>query len=391
MQAQAKVGGGAVSLTASMFDGTVLRVAAMAGVLGVEGIAITTWLDTGTLNGRGFIYVIAQSGPVVLRIAIAVAVLTLIFGSSTSSGPPEHPAWRAAPRVSLVWLTAHFISAGVFAGLSFPLFQERLPAALNSWLAAGWLLAGATAVMAASFVGVRPQSWMFLLRAKWRILAGALAVAAAACGLGWPATFLWQPMSGAALAVSLAMLHPFVPTATADPATFTLGTPEFSVIVSRECSGAEGLGLMLAFTVSWLWLHRAEWRFPHAMLLVPIGLSVVWLLNCLRIAGLVFIGAAGAPEVALGGFHSQAGWLAFNVAAIGICLAARRVRWLTTAPGRRSATVSASASNPTATSAASGAGGFAEWCQACDGVRCMTTALRPQFPVSKPLPSPIRT
>ena len=191
---------------------------------------------------------------------------------------------------------------------------------------------------------------MAVVRARWSTLAGALAVGAAACLLGWLALVLWQPMSRAALAVAFAMLHPFVPAATADPATFRLGTPEFSVLVSRECSGAEGLGLMLAFTVTWLWLHRDEWRFPRALLLVPIGLSLVWLFNCLRIAALVFIGVAGAPEVALGGFHSQAGWLGFNAVSIGICLAARRLPWLTRRAGRHSAArLPGHASNPTAT------------------------------------------
>jgi exosortase E/protease (VPEID-CTERM system) len=155
-------------------------------------------------------------------------------------------------------------------------------------------------------------------------------------------------MSRATLGVAFALLHPFVPAATIDPETFRLGTREFSVLINKECSGVEGLALMLVFTSVWLWVHRMEWRFPRALLLVPIGLSLVWLFNCVRIAVLVFIGVAGAPGVAVGGFHSQAGWLGFNAVAISICLAARYVPWLTTADGS-SAPESMATSNPTAT------------------------------------------
>jgi exosortase E/protease (VPEID-CTERM system) len=52
------------------------------------------------------------------------------------------------------------------------------------------------------------------------------------------------------------------------------------------------------------------------------------MLNCVRVAMLLLIGIAGAPDIAVGGFHSQAGWLAFNAVALGTCLAARRVPWL---------------------------------------------------------------
>ena len=36
----------------------------------------------------------------------------------------------------------------------------------------------------------------------------------------------------------------------------------------------------------------------------------------------------GAPAVALGGFHSQAGWIAFNASALGFVFAASRIQWL---------------------------------------------------------------
>jgi exosortase E/protease (VPEID-CTERM system) len=85
------------------------------------------------------------------------------------------------------------------------------------------------------------------------------------------------------------------------------------------------MGLILAFSSAWLWFFRRQWRFPQALLLIPAGVALIWIANAVRIAGLLLIGNAGAEQIALGGFHSQAGWMAFNAVAIGTCVLARRI------------------------------------------------------------------
>jgi exosortase E/protease (VPEID-CTERM system) len=108
-----------------------------------------------------------------------------------------------------------------------------------------------------------------------------------------------------------------------------IGTGAFQVEIAQECSGFEGAGLMLAFSAVWLILFRKECRFPQVLLLIPAGVAVIYLLNAVRIAALILIGNAGAREIALGGFHSQAGWIAFNVVALGFSIAARRAPYFT--------------------------------------------------------------
>jgi exosortase E/protease (VPEID-CTERM system) len=51
-------------------------------------------------------------------------------------------------------------------------------------------------------------------------------------------------------------------------------------------------------------------------------------LNIVRIAALMVIGSVGFPDVAEYGFHSQAGWIAFNLVACGIALVSRHSTWL---------------------------------------------------------------
>ena len=126
---------------------------------------------------------------------------------------------------------------------------------------------------------------------------------------GWLAEASWHLLSrGTAGDVVTRCCRLFEATARADPSTLTIGAGDFDITVARDCSGVQGIGLIVVFTAVWLWLHHAEWRFPQALVLVPIGMAVIWLLNCVRIAALVFIGSAGAPQAAVGGFRlRQAG------------------------------------------------------------------------------------
>ena len=110
--------------------------------------------------------------------------------------------------------------------------------------------------------------------------------------------------------------------------TMTIGSQRFSVEIAPTCSGLEGMGLILAFTILWLVLFRRECRFPHALILLPAGVVILFLLNSARIAALILIGNAGFEKIATEGFHSQAGWIAFNFVALGTSVAAREVGWI---------------------------------------------------------------
>lgn len=97
-----------------------------------------------------------------------------------------------------------------------------------------------------------------------------------------------------------------------------IGSDDFMVNIAPSCSGIEGLALTTIFSLMYLTLFREELRFPRAFIILPIGLALSWLFNSVRIAVLVQIGIAGYPELAVGGFHSHAGWLAFTVLSLGI-------------------------------------------------------------------------
>lgn len=143
-----------------------------------------------------------------------------------------------------------------------------------------------------------------------------------------------------------ACLGLFVRDVSFDPEAWRIATPNFRVRVRGGCSGGEGLALMLVFVTAWLWFFRREYRFPRALLLIPAALAGIWAANVARITALILIGHFGARDVALGGFHSQAGWILFNCLAVAFAAVAGRVPWFAREPERTSDEVATE--NPTA-------------------------------------------
>jgi len=109
-----------------------------------------------------------------------------------------------------------------------------------------------------------------------------------------------------------------------------VGTPSFSVRISYACSGIEGVSLIVVFLALYCWLFRKALRFPQAFWLFPIGVVSIWLANVVRIAALFAIGASISPDIALGGFHAEAGWVAFTLIALAAVAMSHRLRFFTT-------------------------------------------------------------
>ena len=112
-------------------------------------------------------------------------------------------------------------------------------------------------------------------------------------------------------------------------ATKVLGVGSFEVFIAPSCLGYQGLGLMLLFLSAHMYLGRKALRFPNALLLIPVALMAIWLLNALRIALLMVIGASWSPDIAVGGFHAGAGWLNLTLVALATVWATRRFAWFT--------------------------------------------------------------
>ncbi len=139
----------------------------------------------------------------------------------------------------------------------------------------------------------------------------------------------WQFLTALTFVAVFLTLSLFTPDAQADPEAFILGAEGFFVHIARQCSGLEGIALVTAFVAIYGFLFRRDLRFPHYWLIVlPLGLLLSWLLNVLRIALLVLIGARVSPDLAVNGFHSYAGWLFFTLLALFLLFIVQWIPWV---------------------------------------------------------------
>jgi exosortase E/protease (VPEID-CTERM system) len=221
-----------------------------------------------------------------------------------------------------------------FGCLSYPLFHHSHATLLQlNLVAAGWLIAGLVAIPLSIFVLIPPRFCLELAPGSGSIFFLATLGGLGALYMGHLGQLLWRRSAGLTFRLVHVLLDTVVPGVVTDPARLVIGTKAFRIAISSSCSGLEGAGLMLVFTVAWIYYCRREYRRPHILILIPASITLMWFLNALRIAALIMIGNAGAPAVALGGFHSQAGWIAFNASALGLVFAASRIQWLKVAGG----------------------------------------------------------
>jgi exosortase E/protease (VPEID-CTERM system) len=243
----------------------------------------------------------------------------------------------------LSWLAVHGALLLPLAALTFSFYGNHglpWPAAL---LAPLWLLVAAATVLTLFAAMASWQTWRdaaTALGSLWFYAAATAIVAASAMQLS---QMLWGPTTQITFELVDHILQPLIPALHSDAATRVLDTGRFAVEVSYLCSGLEGAGLLLAFCCAWLLYFRHEYFFPRALLIIPIGLALLFALNVLRIAALVLIGHAGYPDIAIYGFHSQAGWIAFNCTAGGIAYFSLRSRWFSRATRPASPAVTAHA------------------------------------------------
>jgi exosortase E/protease (VPEID-CTERM system) len=308
------------------------RIGAAVLLLSLEIIALSFAVDTADLHaGRGFAQLVADLAPKLVRTLGLAFVLTGAFAAATGA------SWLAALDASTRWrisrpaVIAHSVFAVLMTLASLRLFSDSAAGPAADWLAAAALAAAMASLVFGSAVFVPVAFWVgFVRKAPFAPLCGL----AAAGAVLWIAEWSWiaQPWMRLTFGATATLLQFLRPDAVIDPANSIMRVGRFEVTVAPQCSGYEGVALMFVFGTAWLLIFRREFRLPQALLLIPAGMAVILALNCVRMTVLLLIGGAGAEAVALGGFHSQAGWIAFVAVALALCVVSHRVPWIAVVP-----------------------------------------------------------
>jgi exosortase E/protease (VPEID-CTERM system) len=298
----------------------------LTGVLVGEALVTSLFLDGDQLTTQsGWLAgLLSRSGAWAVRLSLLFAVFT---GASFIIQPGGEgliqPASEPFPRWSRWLLHAAFLAA--FATVSYELYGAARAVAHPNLLTLLWAVAASAVAVSAALAIFPINVWRSLLRRMRARLAGAATAAAVACVLGAFSGHLWNPARFVTFRLVEFVLHPILPTLIVQPERFRIATGRFGVIIAPECSGLEGLGLLLIFGVVWTLAYWRDLGVLRCMLLLGAGLVGLYFLNVIRIASLVLIGHHGAANIAKAGFHSQAGWIAFSTVALGLTVVARHL------------------------------------------------------------------
>jgi exosortase E/protease (VPEID-CTERM system) len=306
-----------------------LRLAVAAVVLFLEKAALNLFVDFGSAQaaeGFGAFVRVAQHWGFrfIVSLAISAAVFAYLRGGRQLA---EADSAARGVRIRLGCVALHLALVLPLVPLSMWLYGR--PSPLPLWLVVTLWIVLALLATAALFAALAPWPlWRRGARALGALWGYAgIAAAGSVIAMG-SSQELWAGMARFTFEAVRGLLAQLIPDLQVDPASLVIDTGNFAVYIDPVCSGLEGIGMMLAFCAVLLVLFRRELIFPRALLVIPVGVVLIVTLNVLRIALLVLIGNAGHAGVAVYGFHSQAGWLAFNAASAGIALVSLRSPWL---------------------------------------------------------------
>jgi exosortase E/protease (VPEID-CTERM system) len=298
-------------------------------VLVLEIVLLTPPFDTsidlaGSGQGRLLFAIQHALRPTIVTAAIAFIFLNWPQLRSELDELVEEPRDR---KIAAKWLMLHFALLVPLVLGSIAKRPGRLSSLLSgeTWLF-GWIIFGSVALVALGLAALPLRFWRRLPGLSRVKLLSSIAIGASTYVLGRWAEDLWGVLQRGTLELVVLLLRSVRFSVDTNRAQQIVSTPSFAVHIAPECSGIEGIGLVSVFLAVYLWVYRKDLRFPQAYVLLPIGMLTIWLLNAVRIALLVLIGE-WAPEAAVKGFHSVAGWLFFNAAVCGLAAASWRFKF----------------------------------------------------------------
>lgn len=240
-----------------------------------------------------------------------------------------------------IWLAFHVLVFSVFAVVTALIFTTPINSAhLSAAWFSGWIALLSATLLLWLFALAPGHFWLRLIRQeRTALLVGGLLGMAAWMLMGMLTRQeaplgqkeFWSFLAMPTLQLVRSMLGWVYSDIVYQPEKDLVGTASFQVEISEACSGIEGISLITLFLAIYCWLFRGDLRFPQCFWLFPLGIIVIWFANAARIAMLIAIGASFSPEVALQGFHTQAGWITFTLIASAAIALSNRMRFFAAA------------------------------------------------------------
>jgi exosortase/archaeosortase family protein len=240
------------------------------------------------------------------------ALVTFLFFSSREIRDlvSASAKWTTRPAP---WLAANLSLYLVF--FLYTLWMASKPPLLSPWAAASaWVLLGA-GIALTSLLAFLPGG--MVCRWIWQRPARVLLAALLGFGLVLASSWLrgsWPYIHGPALAIDRVLIewtYGQSVTGTTAEGFPVLGTQRLRLLVTPQCSEIDALatfGLLGCIVACTRWRRLRRGRIVLVLLL---GAAAVYLLNAVRIYGLVVVAHQLSPRLCVALAHSRLGWLFF--------------------------------------------------------------------------------
>lgn len=289
-------------------------------VLLIELLWLTVRFDSQTLSESAELTQLLKFAPRAAQLVIAMLAMSCLAGRTRLRRHWTEFSCHARQDIEWPhWLFFHFISYRLWLLTSSWLFEgDTLQPPLAGIVTLEWTLLAA-ATMICWMGSIAPlRLWKSLLLSEKKFLFLGLLAGTGSLLVSSTSQSLWEPLSDATLAIVVLILDCCFSDVVINSSLRLVGTSTFSVEIAPQCSGYEGVGLLLIFLSLFFVIFRDRLRFPQAWFLMPVGITAIWLGNSLRIAVLIAVGTLVSPSIAMGAFHSQAGWIFFNTISLAL-------------------------------------------------------------------------
>ncbi len=291
-------------------------------VLFVEFLILSIRFDAKSPAMSGWIRPLTERVSEIPKLVAVVFTVTLVFGSGQLSDAMSQMSKVVASHGRRAYfLIAHLMMFAALFAATWYVFEVDHG---QSKVAFGlWVLVAVSTLVFWGAALIDPARWVHIGPKIIKPALAAVLIGLACLSAGQWATHSWSALSYRTFQLVGFMLSAMGLEIVQDAPHHIIGTPLFSVHIAPVCSGYEGMGMAVVFVTTYLWWRRSDHFFPQSLLLIPIAVAAMFLVNAMRIAMLVVIGHLGWKEFAIGGFHSVAGWFAFNLVALGLIVVAR--------------------------------------------------------------------
>ncbi len=292
----------------------------------LEALLLSLLVDARTLPESGIISVLLAKAGHVLRWVIVSAGLLVLF---LANGFQHRLQPLVSTQTKRATFTSFIIHLGLFFGFAFVTLYVFRPQVVTPQIYHYlWLVLAILTALSWSFIIASGRNWKTFITTEYKSIVGAIFGGVLVVALGFYFQQFWGAMTELTLYSAKTLLALFYDEIIFDPSHRNLGINSFWVNIAPVCSGIEGAVLAVSIASFYLYLARHYLQFPHALVLIPLAIVISITLNIVRIAALIIIGAEVSPALAVGGFHSVAGWISAIFIALMIVFVFSHWNWI---------------------------------------------------------------